>query len=440
MKNKHAFLLHTLLIILLLLSEICFGAESLTLGPDGYGKMTLANGVTVLVNQDKTTSLSAARIIIGGGILTESVQNNGINNLMIKMLLKGNGAMNASEIGEQLDFLGATVSADCFRDFTAISISCLTENFDKVLNIVSASFQSPTFPEDELAKLKVAVEGQIKSASDNQNQASSNLFWKTAYGDQGYGLRAVGTFETVSRITAADIKTHFDKYAGGRNVVIAIATDLPAEQVARLVENGFGKIEPDAAQVPVPSMVLQPEKTGFIPFDRNQSYVFMGYVFGRLQPEEVACMNILHQLMGAGVGVRLWSLRQTEKLAYEIYTQWIVTAGTSILRAAIGTDTSKVKQALASLEREWNRLAKDGITDQELATAKVNMKNSLIYQIDRKSGRANNMATFEYQGYGYKFILDQIALADGLTIADVNGFIKEKLGADRRYVSVVGKM
>ena len=46
-------------------------AVEITVGPDGYGKATMANGITLLVNEDKSTSLSAGRILIGGGVLAE---------------------------------------------------------------------------------------------------------------------------------------------------------------------------------------------------------------------------------------------------------------------------------------------------------------------------------------------------------------------------------
>ncbi len=414
--------------------------EPLTLGADGYGKITLPNGLVAVVNQDKSTSLSAARIIIGGGVLAETPQTNGIGNLMIQMLLKGNSAMTAEQISEQLDNLGATVSADCFRDYTALSFSCLTENFEKALGIIATSLQSPTFPEEELVKLKAEVEGQIKATNDNQTQASSDLYWKTVYGDEGYGLRTVGKSEVVSAITAADIRAHFEKYAGGKNMVVAISTDLPVDQIDQLIQKTFGPIKSDAVSAPAPSLALQSEKTGFISFDRNQSFIFMGYALVKQDPKGMAIVNMLHQTMGAGVGVRLWYLRQTEKLAYAVYTQWLASKNSTQFRAAIGTDTSKVKQALASLDREWNKLVADGITDGELANAKVNMKNSLIFQIDTKAGRANSMANYEFLGYGYRFVLDQIALADGITLVDVNDFVKARLTGDRRYTSVVGKM
>jgi len=439
MKTK-AIILVLLAAALMLQCKMQTVGGPLTIGADGYGKITLSNGLVAVVNQDKSTSLSAARIIIGGGVLTETSATNGIGNVMIKMLLKGNSKMTADQISEQLDNLGASVSADCFRDYTSISLSCLTENFDKALGIIATSLETPTFPDAELTKLKAEIEGQIKGANDNQTQASSDLFWKTAYGDQEYGLRTVGKSEVVSALNAADIKAYFEKYAGGKNMVVAISTDLPTDQIGQLIQNTFGSVKSEAEPIPAPKLVMQPEKTGFISFDRNQSFIFMGYPLERQDPKGVAEINLLHQTMGAGVGVRLWYLRQTEKLAYAVYTQWLLTKYSTQFRAAIGTDTSKVKQALASLEREWDRLAVDGITDAELATAKVNMKNSLIFQIDTKMGRANNMANYEYLGYGYKFVLDQIKLADSITLADINDFVKAKLTADRRYVSVVGKM
>ncbi|TFH65305.1 MAG: insulinase family protein, partial [Candidatus Zixiibacteriota bacterium] len=181
-------------------------AESLKIGTDGYGKTTLANGITVLVNEDKTTSLSSGRILIGGGILTETAANNGISNLMIRMLLKGNSAMKAEQITAQLDFLGANVTANCYRDFADISFTSLTENFDKVLEIISNSLLAPTFPAEELTKLKGEVEGEIKASNDDQSTVSSKLFWKTAYGNEGYGLPTLGTLESIARPTAGDIR------------------------------------------------------------------------------------------------------------------------------------------------------------------------------------------------------------------------------------------
>ena len=438
MNKRRIFWLISLL-ALSILSGYTLAAEPLKIGPDGYGKTTLANGITVLVNEDKTTSLSSARILVGGGVLTETTANSGITNLMIRMLLKGNSTMNAEQITAQLDFLGASVSENCNRDFSDISFTSLTENFDKVLEIISNSLTTPTFPAEELTKLKSEVEGEIKASNDDQSTASNMLFWKTAYGNEGYGLPTLGTLESITHPSGEDLRQHYQKYVAGSNIVVAVATDLPVEQLMTILEKRFGKIKPAADKVPTPTLKLQTDKSGFISFDRNQSYIFKGFVFDRLQPREVAYLNLLNQVMGANVGSRLWNLRQKEKLAYDIYTHWSTSGQATIFRAAIGTDTSKVKQALASLDREWAKLLSTGITADELADAKVNMKNSLIYGIDRKAGRAGNMAFYEYIGYGYHFILDQIALADQITLAEVNDFVKTKLTADRIYTSIVGK-
>jgi len=411
----------------------------LDIGPDGYGRTVMANGITVLVNHDETTSLTAAMILIGGGVLTENSDNNGLTNLMIKMLLKGNDKMTAAEITEKLDFLGANVSADCSRDYCYISIMSLTENFDKALEIISQSFLTPTFPEDELEKLKHEVEGSIKASDDNQARASSKLLWKTAYGDQGYGLSTLGTERSISGITIDQIKEHYRKYVGGKNIVFSVATDLPGEEINAIIHNHLAAIKSEADDVPVPTLALQTDKTGFISFDRNQSFIFMGVMLDHLQPKEVGYIILLNEVMGNSVGSRLWFLRQKEKLAYSVYTQYAADKYGAIFRAAIGTDTSKVKIALESLDREWSKLVNDGITENELTDAIVNMKNNMIYRIDRKSNRASSMATFEFNGYGYRFILDLIEMADHATLDEVNAFVKRKFTDDRKFVSIVGK-
>jgi len=207
MKKYVIFIAAIGLTALLILSGCGESYSRIEMGKDGYGKTTLANGITLLINHDESTSLSAGRILFGGGTLTESAEDNGITNLMVRMLLKGNKNNTAAEISEQLDFLGASVSADCFRDYSAISFVSLTENFDKTLQIIAECLISPTFPEEELTKLKQEVDGDIKASDDSQPQASSKLFWKTAYGDAGYGLPTLGTAASIEKITVDDIKS-----------------------------------------------------------------------------------------------------------------------------------------------------------------------------------------------------------------------------------------
>ncbi len=407
--------------------------------PDGYGKTTLANGITFLVNHDNSTSLSAARILIGGGVLSETAENNGATNLMIRMLLKGNTTNNAAEISEELDFLGANVSVANYRDYSAISFVSLTENFEKTLDIISSCLLNPTFPEDELEKLKHEVEGEIKSSNDNQNQASSNLFWKTAYGDAGYGLPTLGTAESIAGITSEDLKTHYQKYVGGSNLIFAVSTDLSVAMIASMANNKLGGLKAESVKLPVPELMLQSEKDGFISYDRNQSFLYMGIALDHLAPNEVPYILLLNETMGGTVGSRLWYLRQKEKLAYSVYTQYALNKYSTIFRAAIGTDTSKVQIALASLNREWKKMVDEGLSEAELKDARVNMKNSMVYRIDTKRNRANNMAYYEYIGYNYRYVLDLIEMADKVTLEQLNGFIKDKFTADRRFVSIVGK-
>lgn len=415
-------------------------SAQITTDSNGYGKTQLKNGIEVLANIDPTTSLTAGTILIGGGVLTESAEDNGITNLMVKMLLKGNEEMTASEITEKLDFLGASISAGCSRDYSTISFVSLSENFPEVLAIISQCLRTPTFPGEELEKLKQEVEGSIKASNDNQSQASSKLFWETAYGDQAYGLPTIGKEESLPNISTENINQFYQRYVGGNNMIVSVATDLSPADLLSMLENNLGGLKTDAEEINAPSISLQDNKTGFVPYDRNQSFVFMGYIFGHLQPQQIAYLRLLNEVMGSNVGSRLWFLRQNEKLAYAVYTQFSNDRYGGMFRAAIGTDTSKIGKALNSLNREFDKLTADGITSNELTDARVNMKNSLIYNIDTKSNRAFSMAYYEYLGYGYQFIPELIKLADQVNLEEINSFVKNNFVNDNRYLSVVGKM
>lgn len=428
-----------LLVAFVLISLPAFAMEVKFMSDgDSFSRAVLPNGIKLLYNHDNSTSLTGIRILIGGGLLTENEENNGITNMMTKLLLKGDERMNADQIAARLEFLGAQVSADCFRDYSAISIVALSENFADLMEIILRSLKTPQFPEEELKKLKIEVEGLIKAEIDNQTQASSNLFWKTAYGGSGYGLSILGTSPVINALTVADIQAHYRKLIGGDNIIVAVSTDLPQDQISAILA--------PLSQIPAKSSAFNPPKSnppssqeGFLPFDRNQSFIFMGYPLPYPSQREFAIIGILNEIMGANVGSRLWYLRQKEQLAYSVYTQAIYSKFGAVIRAAIGTDTSKVQTALASLKRELALLHKEGITESELADARVNLKNRLIYQIDRKGVRANYMALYEYLGYGYRLPAELLREAENITLAEVNEYISAHLAPDGAYLSIVGK-
>lgn len=440
MKNRKALILSLLALTALVIVGCGQKPGSITLDSEGYGRAVLENKTTILINRDISTPLTSFRLLIAGGVLTETAENNGVTNLMTRMLLKGNAAMTAAQITDSLEFLGASISIDCFRDYSTISVTVLSDYFDEVLDIMAASLTAPTFPEEELAKLKSEVEGEIKSLDDSQSQASYKLFWKTVYGDNAYGLPLLGTNESIGRIDVNDLKTHYSKYIGGANLIFSVSSDRAPEEIMSVVERTLGKIRETAQSISRPDLTLRNEKTGFINYDRNQSFVYMGIVLDKPKDVEVAYLRLLHEVMGNNVGSRLWHLRQTEKLAYSVYTQYTVDKYDAVFQAAIGTDTAKVKTALNSLDREWAAMVSDGITAAEFTDAKINMKNNMIYSIDRKSTRANNMAYYEYVGYGYRFVLDMIRMADNIKLDEMNNYIKTNFAGDKRYTSVVGKM
>ncbi len=432
----------TLGLILTALLIISCGQKpaSITLDAEGYGRAALDNGVTVLINHDSSTPLTSFRLIMAGGVLAETADNNGITNLTTRMLLKGNAAMSAAQITDTLDFLGASVSIDCFRDYSTVSVTVLSEYIDEVLDIIAAGLNSPNFPEEELVKLKSEVEGEIKSLDDSQSQASYKLFWKTLYGDRAYGLPLLGTIPSIAKIGVDDIKAHYNKYIGGANMILSVSSDRAPEEIMPVVERTIGTVRSTAQSISRPALTLQNDKTGFINYDRNQSFIYTGVVLEKPKAIEVAYLRLLNEIMGNNVGSRLWHLRQTEKLAYSVYTQYAVDKYDAVFLAAIGTDTAKVKTALASLDREWAALVNDGITAEELTDAVTNMKNNLIYSIDKKSTRANNMAYYEYIGYGQRFVLDMIKMADNIKLNDLNNYVKTRFADDKRYTSIVGKM
>ncbi|MCX6827049.1 MAG: insulinase family protein, partial [candidate division Zixibacteria bacterium] len=283
MRIKNCIYYFAIVVILLHSIGCC---QNLQIDGDGYGRTTLANGITVLVNIDKNTSLTGARILIGGGLLTETAANNGISNLMTRLLLKGNDSMTAEEISSRLDFLGAQVTPGSFRDYNAFSFVCLSENFPEVMKIISRCLLLPLFSEKELERLKFEMTGRIKAENDNQALASNKLLWKTIYGESGYGLSLLGNIDSFQNIDIVAIREHYKHLINGGNIIIGISSDLSPNKILTLLKKNLKAIPSGTTPLSPPNITPQLNKEGFVSYDRNQSFISMGFPLNHLTSNE----------------------------------------------------------------------------------------------------------------------------------------------------------
>jgi len=192
--------------------------------------VTLDNGLKLLLKRNPALPLVEFRVSGLGGQYVEPEELAGISSFAMALLTKGTEKRSKRQIAETMEQLGGNLASGSGRNTYYVSLSILTKDTDKGLELLADVLTNPSFPETEIEKQRQDTLLAIRRADENWEQEVERLFRRNFYGSHPYGRDILGTAESVRRIRRDELR---DFYRG---------TVLPANAVVAV----FGDIDPDA--------------------------------------------------------------------------------------------------------------------------------------------------------------------------------------------------
>ena len=376
----------------------------------------LANGLRVIVRQDKKTPSVALTIAIGGGISRETPENSGISNIAARMLLKGTLLKKEADIAAGIERLGGSIRA--FNGFNGfgINVEFLKPDTDQILSIVQDIIRNSTFPQEELDKEKGLAIAMISEEDDDIFQRGINALRKTIFPDSPYGFRYLGNPVAIRSLKTDDVAGFYSKCAVPNNIVIAVSGDVELKSVLDKTRAAFGDLQ--SKELPARAFnIPRPDKINVetIEMQKEQSLIAMGFMTSDLKSPDRYPLEILSSVMSGNSGRLFESLRSRDGFAYALgcAQKMMVDTGFFILYTA--TTKDKVAPTEKVLLEEMALLRQQGVTDDELALAKRELITNFYIKSQSNAFVAQSAALDELYGLMYDNIFKYPAEIEKVT-------------------------
>jgi len=147
---------------------------------------------------------------------------------------------------------------------------------------------------------------------------------------------------------------------------------------------------------------------------------------------------MIENLVGKGIGSRLWPLREEKKLAYNVSAEISYYRNGGMLEALMETENVKKMTALEAIRHALDSLYLDGIDSQELEMTKEYTKASFLRSNETKSARTATLAFFEIMDLGLDFFKNIFGEIDGISLEEMNSYIHEILDPAHRIEVTIG--
>jgi zinc protease len=404
----------------------------------------LPNGGIVISKEAHTVPAVTFQVSVRAGSIYDSNEFLGLSNLTSRVLDRGTRHRSNDEIAEALDARGVSLSISANRHMLTVGCTCLSDDFEALLELVADIVTQPSFPEDEIETRKGEVLNAIRQDEDSPAAMAVLALFEMLYPNgHPYGRPAKGSVGTVTRITRAELLAFHRARFAPSTLVVIIVGDVDNGRAADAAARVFGTWQapaPDEITLAHPPSARKREERVIPMMNKAQADIAYGFTtITRSDPSYYAYTLLNNALGQYGIGGRLGdSIRERQGMAYYVFSSFDanVVEGPLLIRA--GVNPVNVERAIASIDKEIVRIAAEGLEATELADCKQYLIGSIPRLLETNSAIAIFLQTAEFFGLGLDHDLRLPALLDAVTLEDVKRAAQRTLDTSRACVVVAG--
>lgn len=405
-------------------------------------EVTSPGGVKAWLVEDHSIPFTALSISFKGGASLDDPAKRGAINLMTATLEEGAGKLNATEYAQAAEALGAQFSFDVADDSLNVSMRSLTENRDDAADLLAQALTQPRFEDKAVDRVRAQVQAVIKAEATDPQAIAAKEMAKQAWGDHPYASSINGTAESVKNLTRNDLVAAKNRVLARDRVIVGAAGDISAEELGALIDKIVGGLpEKGTAPLPQPAELQLTGGVSVIDWNSPQTIVsFAGPGLPIDDPDYFAAYVANHILGGGGFSSRLMDeIREKRGLTYGIGTGLANGLYGETWQGGMAGSNATVGQAIDLIRQEWDRMATDGVTEQELSDAKTYLTGEYPLRFDGNGKIASLLTGMQLAGFPIDYPNYRNDLVEAVTADDVKQVAERLLDSDNLRFILVGR-
>ena len=404
-------------------------------------RTTSPNGVTVLSERVPSVRSAAIGVWIRTASAHELRPKMGVSHLLEHMVFKGTERRTAQEIALSLESRGGSLDAYTSRDATAYHARVLDTDLARALDVITDMVQRPVLRDSDLSLERQVVLEEISTVKDTPDDEVFDLTYETMWPTHPYGFQILGTKETVSALSADDLKHLHDRAYFPGNCVIAAAGNLTHEALLKEVEQQ-GWFDGGDPGTPPPVPPVPPAIRGVIrSFEKDtaQTHVVFSTDTIPYADRRKYGLLVISNVFGGGMSSRLFQrIREELGLAYAIYSFTSFYRAVGMAGVYIGTQPARAEKAVAAISAEFAKMARDGLRGEALEDAKQQTLGQLMLSLESPTSRMYRLASTAVYNEPYRSLDEMLKAVEALTADEISALAEEFFAPERQTVVSLG--
>ncbi|MBO0655350.1 insulinase family protein [Streptomyces triculaminicus] len=424
--------------------------QTLLKGENGIGtvrRTTLPGGLRIVTETLPSVRSATFGIWANVGSRDETPTLNGATHYLEHLLFKGTAKRSALDISAALDAVGGEMNAFTAKEYTCYYARVLDTDLPLAIDVVCDMLTGSLIEASDVDAERGVILEEIAMTEDDPGDCVHDLFAHTMLGDTPLGRPVLGTVDTINALTRDQIARFYRKHYDPTHLVVAAAGNVDHAKVVRQVRAAFEKAgalgRVDATPVAPRSGAKAIRAAGRVEVlgrKTEQAHVVLGMPGLARTDERRWALGVLNTALGGGMSSRLFQeVREKRGLAYSVYSYTSGFADCGLFGVYAGCRPSQVHDVLRICRDELDRVATEGLSDEEIGRAIGQLSGSTVLGLEDTGALMNRIGKSELCWGDQMSVDDMLARIATVTPDEIREVARDVLG-QRPSLSVIGPL
>jgi zinc protease len=401
----------------------------------------LDNGLTLILIEDRRTPMVTLDVGIPVGGANDPADQPGLAEATAELITEGAGSLTSEQLAREVESLGGRLFSSAGDDYTEVGGAVVSENAERMVEIIGDVLMRPTFPAGEVALYKNNRVQNLAVQRQDPAFLLSEHFNRIIYGAHPYGVSAP-TPESVASMDRAKVEGFYKAHYTPAGSVMVMVGDFDAARMearARAVFGGWRA--PAAGETKFPAIDERKALRVYL-IDRpgsEQSDFRIGNLATARSGAGYFPLLVANTILGGGTSSRLFlNIREQKGYSYDVYSAVHAPLQRGTFFGGAQTRTETTLAAIKEMLAEFGRMRRLRVTAADLQNAKNYLNGVFSLVLSTQGGVADQIVQSRMLGLGKDYLSSYRARIESVTAADVQEAARTFILTDRPAIVVVG--
>lgn len=403
-------------------------------------KVKLSKGAQVIIENIPYVRSAAIGLWLKTGSINEEPDTAGMSHFIEHMMFKGTENRSAKEIAASIDNIGGQMNAFTGKESTCYYVKVLDTHIEEGVDVLLDMLFNSKFDPEEMEKEKTVIYEEINMYEDSPDDTAHDLLSQTIFNGHPLGKPVIGNQKAIEGFTRESVKKYLGDNYTMDSIVVSVAGNVNEEKLIDILEKKFKTLNLKKDHTPTPLPEYIPNFVMKVK-DIEQSHICLGTKGYHMDHDNYYGLSIVNNIMGGSMSSRLFQkIREENGLAYSVYSYTNSYTKDGIFGIYAGVNPTQVEEATTLIIKELIHLRENGISEEELAMAKEQIKGNYIMGLESVSGRMTSIGRNELL-LGKVFTPDDILTSiDKVQMDEINEIIEKITQIENYSGSLVSRV